>query len=194
MGGWFSYHSTLRILCEAFQIEPEGHDVRCERRLIAEARRLNTAGKMLAPIIDDAHLMDVTALRKIRLLFEDFPKNHCLVLVAQPELLQNLTLTVNEDLKNRVTYSVLLKKLAPTTSPTSSGPSSTRPRSRTAPSPTTRSASSCAPPKAAYARREISASVPCSKPCATAPKASSSKQVNRVLLQPHWRKEADLPH
>lgn len=84
-----------------------------ERRLIAEARRLNAAGKMLAPIIDDAHLMDVTALRKIRLLFEDFPKNHCLVLVAQPELLQTLTLTVNDDLKNRVTYSVLLKKLAP---------------------------------------------------------------------------------
>src|SRR5215207_2128240 len=87
-----TYHSTLRILCEAFQIEPDGHDV----------RRLNAAGKMLAPIIDDAHLMDATALRKIRLLFEDFPKNHCLVLVAQPELLQNLTLTVNEDLKNRV--------------------------------------------------------------------------------------------
>jgi type II secretory pathway predicted ATPase ExeA len=45
---------------------------------------------MLAPIIDDAHLMDVSALRRIRLLFEDFPKNHCLVLVAQPELLSRL--------------------------------------------------------------------------------------------------------
>jgi hypothetical protein len=68
---------------------------------------------MLAPIIDDAHLMDVTALRKIRLLFEDFPRNHCLILVAQPELLSSLALTMNEDLKDRVTYSVLLKKLAP---------------------------------------------------------------------------------
>lgn len=38
-----TYHSTLRILCEAFQIEAEGHDVRCERRLIAEARRLHAA-------------------------------------------------------------------------------------------------------------------------------------------------------
>jgi ABC-type dipeptide/oligopeptide/nickel transport system ATPase subunit len=96
-----TYHSTPRILCEAFQIEAERHDVRCERRLIAEARRLNAAGKMLAPIIDDAHLMDVTALRKIRLLFEDFPKNHCLVLVAQPELLRTLILTVNDDLKKK---------------------------------------------------------------------------------------------
>lgn len=57
--------------------------------------------------------MDVSALRKIRLLFEDFSKNHCLVLVAQPELLSKLTLTVNEDLRNRVTYSVLLRKLPP---------------------------------------------------------------------------------
>ena len=77
----------MRILCEAFQIENEGADFRCERRLIEEAQHLNSVGKMLAPIIDDAHLMDVSALRKLRLLFEDFPKNHCLVLVAQPELL-----------------------------------------------------------------------------------------------------------
>ena len=66
-------------------IEAEGADFRCEKRLVEEARRLNTAGKMLAPIIDDARLMDVSALRRIRLLFEDFPKNHCLVLVAQPD-------------------------------------------------------------------------------------------------------------
>src|SRR5690606_15542020 len=98
-----TYHSTLRILCEAFQLESDGADFRCEKRLVEEARRLNSAGKMLAPIIDDAHLMEVSALRKIRLLFEDFPKNHCLVLVAQPELLSRLSLTVNEDIKNRVT-------------------------------------------------------------------------------------------
>jgi len=103
-----TYHSTLRILCEAFHIESDGADFRCEKRLIEEARRLNGAGKMLAPIIDDAHLMDVPALRRIRLLFEDFPKNHCLVLVAQPELLSRLALTVNEDIKNRVTYSALM--------------------------------------------------------------------------------------
>jgi len=108
-----TYHSTLRILCEAFQIETDGADFRCEKRLIEEARRLNRVGKMLAPIIDDAHLMAVDALRRIRLLFEDFPKNHCLVLIAQPEPLSRLCLTVNEDVKNRVTYSVLMQKLAP---------------------------------------------------------------------------------
>jgi type II secretory pathway predicted ATPase ExeA len=35
------------------------------------------------------------------------------VLVARPELLSRLALTVNEDLKNRVTYSILLQRLAP---------------------------------------------------------------------------------
>ena len=74
-----TYHSTLRILCEAFQIDTDGRDFRCEARLIQEARRLNQLGKMLAPIIDDAHLLEIPALRRIRLLFEDFPKNHNLV-------------------------------------------------------------------------------------------------------------------
>lgn len=108
-----TYHSTLRILCEAFQIETEGLDFRCEARLVAEAQRLNHLGRMLAPIIDDAHLMEVNALRRVRLLLEDFPKNHNLILVAQPELLGKLALSTNEDIRSRVTYSVLLQKLAP---------------------------------------------------------------------------------
>ena len=33
--------------------------------------------------------------------------------MAQPELLSRLGLTVNEDIKNRVTYSVSMQKLAP---------------------------------------------------------------------------------
>ncbi len=107
-----TYFSTLRILCEAFQIEDQGENVRCERRLIEEAQRINHLGKMLVPIIDDAHLMEVDSLRRLRLLFEDFPKNHNLVLIAQPGLLSKLSLTTNEDIKSRVTYSVLVPKLA----------------------------------------------------------------------------------
>jgi MSHA biogenesis protein MshM len=70
-----TYFSTLRILCEAFQIDTKGENHACEKRLIEEANRLNHAGKMLVPIIDDAHLMDIDSLRRLRLLFEDFPKN-----------------------------------------------------------------------------------------------------------------------
>ena len=108
-----TYHSTLRILCEAFQLDTAGRDFVCERRLIEEAQRVNQLGKMLAPIVDDAHLMDVHALRRLRLLLEDFPKNHNLVLFAQPQLLHTLALTVNDDIKSRVTYSVVVQRLAP---------------------------------------------------------------------------------
>jgi type II secretory pathway predicted ATPase ExeA len=108
-----TYHSVLRILCEAFQIDTDGWDVRCEKRLIEEAHRINHAGKMLAPIIDDAHLIEVHDLRRMRLLFEDFPKNHNLILVAQPGLLTQLALTPNHDIQSRVTYSVLVPRLAP---------------------------------------------------------------------------------
>lgn len=68
---------------------------------------------MLAPIIDDAHLLHIDALRRLRLLFEDFPKNHNLILVAQPPLLSKLALTVNDDIRRRVTYSVRVRSLAP---------------------------------------------------------------------------------
>ena len=50
-------------------------------------------------------------LRKLRLLLEDFPKNHNLILVGQVELLSNLDLTVNQDIKSRVTYSVITRRL-----------------------------------------------------------------------------------
>jgi len=68
---------------------------------------------MLVTVIDDAHLMDMENLRKLRLLFEDFPKNHNLILVGQPVLLANLDLTANLDIKSRVTYSVVTKRLHP---------------------------------------------------------------------------------
>jgi type II secretory pathway predicted ATPase ExeA len=68
---------------------------------------------MLVPIIDDAHLMHMDCLRRLRLLFEDFPKNHNLILIGQPQLLHTITLTVNEDIKSRVTFSATFRKLNP---------------------------------------------------------------------------------
>src|SRR6202050_5771953 len=55
--------------------------------------------------------MELANLRKLRLLFEDFPKNHNLVLVGRPGLLAALDLGVNQDIKSRVTYSVITKRL-----------------------------------------------------------------------------------
>jgi len=108
-----TYSNTLQILCEAFDIEVNGRDTRREKMLIEAAWKVNHDGKMLVPIIDDAHLMDVECLRKLRLLFEDFPKNHNLVLIAQTPLMHKLHLTVNEDIRSRITYSVKVPKLNP---------------------------------------------------------------------------------
>ena len=108
-----TYHNTLRILCEAFQIEFDGRDHHCERLLVQEAFRLHRTGKLLVPIIDDAHLMPSDCLRKLRLLFEDFPRSHNRVLIGQPPLMQALCLSINEQIRSRVTYSVILPRLAP---------------------------------------------------------------------------------
>ena len=108
-----TYSNTLQILCEAFGIEVKGRDTRREKLLIEASWKVNAEGKMLVPIIDDAHLMDVECLRKLRLLFEDFPKSHNLVLIAQTPLMQKLRLTVNEDLRSRITYSVNVPRLNP---------------------------------------------------------------------------------
>ena len=108
-----TYHSTLRIFCEAFGLDTQGRTTACERRLIDEAHAIHQRGHMLAPLIDDAHLLDIDSMRRLRLLFDDFPISHNLVLVAQPPLLQKLALTANDDIRSRITYSVRLRKLAP---------------------------------------------------------------------------------
>ena len=106
-----TYRNTLRIFCQAFGLDFSNDVFQCEKKLIEEAFRLNRLGKMIAPVIDDAHYMHIESLRKLRLLFEDFPKNHNLVLIGQPTLLQTVSLTVNEDIRSRVTYSTLLPRL-----------------------------------------------------------------------------------
>ena len=59
--------------------------------------------------------MHPECLRKLRLLFEDFPRSHNLILIGQPPLMQTLALSINEEIRSRVTYSVLMPRLAPET-------------------------------------------------------------------------------
>lgn len=108
-----TYFNTIKILCQAFNLDHNGSNFKCEKRLIEEAYNLSSNGKNLVVIIDDAHLMDMATLRKLRLLFEDFPKSHNVILVGQAQLLHNMALKVNNDIKSRVTYSVILKKMNP---------------------------------------------------------------------------------
>ncbi len=187
-----TYHSTLRILCEAFQIDTDGVDFRCEARLVAEALRINHLGKMLAPIIDDAHLMDIAALRRLRLLFEDFPKNHNLVLVAQPELLNRFALTSNEDLKSRVTYSVLLQKLAP--DDTTAFIHAELDKVALAHSVFSDDALGLIirSSEGVLRRARNLCVATLLEAVRDRTKTVELKQVNRVLLQPHWRREHDV--
>ena len=108
-----TYSSTLQVLCEAFGIEPKGRDTHHEKKLIQIARETHAKGKQLVPIIDDAHLLHIDCLRKLRLLFEDFPTSHNLLLIAQPPLIHTLRLGINDDIRSRITYSVHLQPLAP---------------------------------------------------------------------------------
>jgi type II secretory pathway predicted ATPase ExeA len=82
-----------------------------EAQLILTAFGHVRDGKTLYVVIDEAHLLDMTALRKLRLLFERFPRKHLLVLLGQPELLHQLSLLPNADIKTRITYSANLLPL-----------------------------------------------------------------------------------
>ena len=88
-----TYFSIVRILCEAFQIDTDGKSHSCEKRLLEVAQRINNRGKMRVPSIYDAHLLDTDSLRRLRLLFEGFPKHHNHILIAQPGPLYSLSLT-----------------------------------------------------------------------------------------------------
>ena len=108
-----TYPGILKILCTAMNIDPAGRVEKNEKLLIEAAFKINSKGRMLVPVIDDVHLMEIECLRRLRLLLEDFPKNHNLVLIAQTPLMNNLRLSVNEDIRSRITYSVNLNRLNP---------------------------------------------------------------------------------
>lgn len=147
---------------------------------------------MLVPIIDDAHLLGIDTLRRLRLLFEDFPKNHNLVLVAQPELLSKLSLTTNEDIKSRVTYSVLLPRLAP--DDLAAFILGQLDNVALAHSTFTDDALHLIVRSSeGVLRRARNLCLGCLlEAVRDHTKTVGLKQVNRVLMQPHWRREHDL--
>jgi MSHA biogenesis protein MshM len=187
-----TYTNTVKLLCESFRIEFESSAFKCERSLIQQAFSLNHAGKSLTTILDDAHLMDLANLRKLRLLFEDFPKNHNLVLLGRPSLLADLDLGVNHDIKSRVTYSVITKRLNADDMRAFllreldrvGLPHNTF--SRPAIDLVVRSADG-------VLRKARNLCVGCMiEAVRSANRTIDIDNVNRVLLQPHWQKEADL--
>jgi MSHA biogenesis protein MshM len=152
---------------------------------------------MLAIVIDDAHLMDLDSLRRLQLLLEDFPKNHSLknhslILVAQPGLLTTLSLTVNDDIESRVTYSVLMQKLNPDDIESFIKNQLDR---------VALSHATFTPEAMQLIARSSEGALRATKNlCIGAlleavrdrTRTVDLKQVNRVLLQPHWRRREDM--
>jgi type II secretory pathway predicted ATPase ExeA len=104
-----TYRQIAQQLADEFRLDCT--DKTMDNALIAAAYAQVKAMKTLYVLIDEAHLMDVNVLRKLRLLFEQFPKNHNLVLFGQPELMHSLSLSANQDIKSRITYSTYIKPL-----------------------------------------------------------------------------------
>jgi MSHA biogenesis protein MshM len=189
-----TYFNTIKILCNAFKIDHAGSSFKCEKNLIQEAYNLNNHGKALIVIIDDAHLMEMKTLRKLRLLFEEFPKNHNIILVGQVQLLHNMALRVNEDIKSRVTYSTIIKKLNPDDMEAF----------------ILRELSSASLPHNIFTENALSLIIRSSDgilrnsrnlclSCMIEAVRSGKKtigidNVNTVLIQPHWRIEKDVEH
>ncbi len=189
-----TYFNTIKILCHAFNVEHSGSSFKCEKRLIEEAYNLNNHGQNLIVIIDDAHLMDMHTLRKLRLLFEDFPKSHNIILVGQTQLLHNMALKVNEDIKSRVSYSVILKKLNPDdmerfiTSELDKAGLGHNTFTENALALVVRSSDG-------ILRKARNMCLSCMVEAVRSRKKTIDiANVNRILIQPHWRIEKDLEH
>ncbi|MFY7906560.1 MAG: ExeA family protein [Burkholderiaceae bacterium] len=104
-----TYGPILKQLAESMQLGTVPmKDL--EKELIQAAYRHVQAQKTLYIVIDEAHLLDIDVLRKLRLLFERFPAKHNLVLLGQPDLMYRLSMMCNEDIKSRISYS---KQLLP---------------------------------------------------------------------------------
>jgi type II secretory pathway predicted ATPase ExeA len=79
-------------------------------------KSFNRTLKTWNPFVDNnRQIIAGSSVLYLRLLFEDFPRSHILVLIAQPPLLQSLALSINEEIRSRITYSVTLPRLAPET-------------------------------------------------------------------------------
>jgi len=104
-----TYLNVAKQLAESFKIEISFRDL--EKDLIQAAYDCARDRKTVYTIIDEAHLLHMTVLRKLRLLFDRFPKRHNLILIGERSLMHYLSMSNYEDIKNRVTYSAILPGL-----------------------------------------------------------------------------------
>lgn len=143
--------------------------------------------------VENAIRPSANCLRKLRLLFEDFPRSHNLVLIGQPPLMQTLALSINEEIRSRVTYSVILPRLAPET--IEAFILAELDRAGLGHNTFTADALALVVRSGEGLLRRtknlcVSALIEAVR---DQTRTVDLKQVNRVLIQPHWRKDCDAP-
>ena len=119
-------------------------------------------------------------------------ENYNLILVAQPELLTKLALSPNEDIQSRVTYSVLMPKLAPDDLANFIHAELDRaglPHSTFTPEALALIVRSSEGLLRRIRNLCLGALIEAVR---DRTKFIDLKQVNRVLLQPHWREQRDI--
>ncbi len=104
-----TYGKLIKQLALSMKIDAP--EKQLEKELIQTAYKHVRDRKTVFTLIDEAHLLDMATLRKLRLLFDKFPAKHSLVLFGQPELLHHLAMNVNTDIKSRITFSANLLPL-----------------------------------------------------------------------------------
>jgi len=102
--------NVLRQMAESMKIESSTREL--EKNLIQGAFDCVRERKTLYTVIDEAHLLSMEVLRKLRLMFDKFPRRHNLILIGERSLMHYLSMNTNEDIKNRITYSATLRALA----------------------------------------------------------------------------------
>jgi MSHA biogenesis protein MshM len=125
-------------------------------------------------------------------LFEDFPKNHNHVLIGRTSLLADLDLGVNQDIKSRVTYSAITKRLGPD----AMREFLLRELDRAGLGHNTFSSAAIdllVRSADGVLRKARNLGVGCLiEAVRSAKRTIDIDIVNRVLMQPHWQKDADL--
>jgi len=185
-----TYLNILKQLAESLKIEATAQHL--EKELVQVAYTHIRERKTLYTLIDEAHLMDMAVLRKLRLLFDRFPKKHNLVLFGQQDLMYYLSMKINEDIKSRITYSenilplndqdleqVIVKELE-----------AVRLGLNTFDSAATELILRSAQGNLRLCRNLCYASLV--EACRDSKREASIRHVNNVLLQPHWRSHDEL--
>ena len=104
-----TYNKLLKQMADSLELEEK--EKKLENAIISLVNEYARDSKTIITIIDEAHLLDLESLRRLRLLFDRFPRRHNLVLFGQPDLMLRLSLKNYEDIKSRITFSKELKRI-----------------------------------------------------------------------------------